>query len=75
MKELRSINKKMGSLSAGPDFDLCLAQHLAESISELNLAFVDVFCGVSLLERNDAILTKWVMRIMESLFDLSLRLK
>ena len=34
-KELRSINARMDSLSPGPDFNLCLAQHLEECISEL----------------------------------------
>ena len=35
--KLRSVNGKIGSLIPGPVFNLCLAQHLAESISEHKL--------------------------------------
>ena len=75
VKELRSISVKMDSLSPGPDFDLCLAQHLAEGISELKSELVDVTHGVSLPESDDATLSEWGMTIKESLSDLSLRLK
>ena len=65
----------MDSLSLSPDFDLCLAQLLAEGISDLKSEIIDVSHGVWLLESDNATLSKWEMRIKESLSDLSLRLK
>ena len=57
-KELRSINVKLDSLFLGPDFDLCLAQHLAECIRELKSELVDVTRGVLLMESDDATLSE-----------------
>ena len=74
-KQLRSISVKIDSLSPCPGFNLCLAQHMAEGISELKSELVDVTHGVSLLESDDATLSEWGMTIKESLSDLSLRLK
>ena len=73
--EVRTINGKISSLAPGPDFDLCLAQHLAESISELKSELVDISRGLSLLESDDTTLSEWALRIKESLSDLGLRLK
>ena len=73
--ELRSVNEKMGSLAPCPGFDLCFAQHLAKNISELKLELVDITRGLLLLEGDDVTLSKWAMRIKESLSDLSLKLK
>ena len=49
--------------------------HLAECISELKSELIDVTCGVSLLESDDATLSELGMTIEESLSNLSLRLK
>ena len=54
--DLRSINGKLDSLTPGPGFDTCLAQHLAESIGELKAELVDITRGLSLLESDDTVL-------------------
>ena len=72
---LRSINGKMASLIAGQRFNLCLVQHLAESIDELKSELVDITQGLSLLESDDATLSEWAVTIRNALSDLSLRLK
>ena len=50
----------MASLDRGPNFNLCLVQHLAGSIgelkSELYVHVVDITRGLSMLENNDATL-------------------
>ena len=46
----------MASLVRGPEFDLCLAQHLAESIGELKSVLVDITRALLLLESDDATL-------------------
>ena len=51
------LMEKMVSLVSGPDFDLCLAQHLAEGIGELKSELLDITRGLSLLESDNAILS------------------
>ena len=63
----------MGSLTPSPGFDLCHAQHFAESINELKLELVDISHKLSLLEGDDAALSEWAIRIKEFLFDLRLK--
>ena len=70
-----STNGKMVSLLPGPDFALCLAQHLAESIGKLKSELVDITRGPSLLESGDATLYKWAVTIRNALSDSSLRRK
>ena len=65
----------MISLLPGPDFDICLAQHLAESIGELKSELADLTCGLSLLESDDATLFEWAVTIRNALSDSSLKLK
>ena len=65
----------MVSLVPGPDFALCLAQHLAENIGELKSELVDITCGVSLLEIDDVILSEWAVTTRNTLSDSSLKLK
>ena len=65
----------MDSLVPGPDFDLCLAQHLAESIGVLKSELIDITRGLSLLESDDATLSEWAVTIRNALSDLSLKLK
>ena len=65
----------MVSLIPGPHFDLCLAQHFAESNGELKSELVDITRGLSLLESDDATLSEWAVTIRNSLSDSSLRLK
>ena len=73
--ELQSVKKKTDSLTLGSGFNLSPAQHLAENINELKLELVDISHRLSLLECDDTTLSELAMRIMESLSDLSLRLK
>ena len=73
--ELRSVNGKMVSLVPGPDFDLCLAQHLAESIGEFKSELVDITRGLSLLESDNATLSEWAVTIRNALSDSSLKLE
>ena len=72
--ELRSTNGKMVSLVPGPEFDLYLAQHLPECIGELRSELVDVTCGLSLLESDDATLSKRAVTIRNALSDSMLKL-
>ena len=65
----------MVSLVPGHDFDLCLEQHLAESISELKSELLDITGGLSLLESDDATLSVRAVMIRNSLSDSSLKLK
>ena len=65
----------MVSLLPGPDFELYLAQHLAESIGELKSELVDITLGMSLLESDDAILSEWAVTIRNALSYSSLKLK
>ena len=52
--ELQSVTEKVDSFALGPGFHLSLAQHLAESISELKLEVVDISRELSLLKGGNA---------------------
>ena len=43
----------MAALVRGPEFNLCLAQHLAESIGELKSEVVDITRGLCVLLARD----------------------